>query len=191
MNWLCFYILYYTQITTSLQTHKTALSKTSLAKKNTQKQHISCVFINKLSSDKVHAFETLQNLFRIFIFLIHFNFSYQLYIDVNVFKQYDFDVIVYHVEEDLKEVMKFSCHKIQFILFLNKLLTSAEQNYWFIKMKMTELIWVMWKTKHLIESVSSKLMTIIFTDHFTTIFIAQQTHLITIILMNKLNLWLI
>ena len=112
MNWLHFYIFYYTQITTFLQIHKMTLLKTSSIKKNTQKQHISYVFVNKLSFDEVHVFKTLQNLFRTFIFLIHFNFNHQLYINMNVFKQYDFDVIVYHIEEDLKEVMKFSHHKI-------------------------------------------------------------------------------
>ena len=191
MSWLHFYILYYIQITTSFQICKTALLKTLLAKKNVQKQYISYAFVDKLSSDKIHAFETLQNLFRIFIFLIHFDSSCQLYIDINVFKQYDFDAVVYHVEEDLKKITEFSCHKIQLILFLSKLLTSVEWNYWFIEMKMTELVWIMWKTKHLIESVSSKLTTIVFTDYSVTIFIAQQTHLITTILMNKLNLWLV
>ena len=191
MGWLHFYILYYVQIITSLQICKIALLKASSAKKNTQKQHISCVFINKLSPDKVHTFKTLQNLFRTFIFLIHFDSSHQLYIDMNVFKQYDFDAVVYHVEEDLKEVVKFLHHKIQFILFLSKLLTPTEWNYWSIKMEMTELVWVMWKTRHLIKSVSSKLMIIVFTDHSATIFIAQQTHLITTISTDKLNLQLV
>ena len=191
MGWLCFYILYYTQITASLQTCKTALLKASPAKKNTQKQHISHVSVNKLSPDKVHTFKMLQDLFRTSIFLIHFNSNCQLYIDMDVFKQYDFGAIIYHVEEDPEEVAEFLCHKIQFILFLSKLLTSIEWNYWSIKMETTELVWIVWKTRHLIESALSKLTTIVFTDHSTTIFIAQQTHLITTTLMNKLNLWLV
>lgn len=59
-GWLHFYIFYYAQITTSLQTQKTVLSKTLLmTKENTWKQQVSCIFIDKSSSEELCAFETL------------------------------------------------------------------------------------------------------------------------------------
>lgn len=99
MSWLQSYILYYAQIMTSLQTHKMTLLKTSsIFKENTQKQHISHLSINDSSSEKLCAFEILQDLFVIFIFLAHFNSSHQLYINVDAFKQYDFSTVVYYVD---------------------------------------------------------------------------------------------
>ena len=135
MSWLQSYISYYVQITAFLQIHKTMLLKTSSAKENIWKQHISQMSLNKSISEKICAFEILQNLFVTSIFLVHFNSSCQLYI------------IVYHVKNNSISVcttdtktVEFPHHKIQFILFLNKILTSAERNYWFTEMKMTELV---------------------------------------------------
>ena len=197
MKWLCFYIFYYAQITVSLQIHKTMLSKTSPAlKENAWKQYISCTSIKDFSFEKLCAFETLQNLFTKLIFLCHFDSSWQLYINVNVFKQYEFDAVIYHIESNSimnssGKAAEFPHQKIQSIFFLNKLLTSAEKNYWFMKMETADLIWIIWKTKHLIKSVLSKLTAIVFINYFVIIFIAWQIHLIMTILINKLNLWLV
>ena len=141
-------------------------------------------------------FETLQNLFMKLIFLCHFDSSQQLYINMNTFKQYEFNIIIYHIKNNSTadfsdKITEFSHQKIQSILFLNKLLTSAKKNYWFTEMKTTDLIWIIWKTRHLIKSVLLKLTAIVFTDYFVIIFIAQQIYLIMTILMNKLNLWLV
>ena len=190
-EWLQFYILYYTQITASLQTQKTALLKTSsTSKNNAQKQHAHHINIDTSISEKLHFFHILQKLFVKSIFLCYFNSKCHLYIDVNTFKQYDFDAVIYHVNDN-SENTEFSCHNIQSIMFLNKLLMPAEWNYWFIEMKTAELIWIVWKTHHLIEFSSKKLIIIVVTDHNVTTFIAKQTHLTTMININKLNLWLI
>ena len=112
-DWLQFYILYYVQITASLQTQKTALRKTSLAKRNIQKQHISQILFSQFNLKKIHIFKTLQDLFAVSIFLVHFNFNWCLYINVNVFKQYDFSTVIYHVEEDLNDKnIEFLHHRI-------------------------------------------------------------------------------
>ena len=106
------------------------MRKTSLAKRNTQKQHINQILFDQSSIKKTHIFEILQNLFVVFIFLVHFDSNWCLYINVNIFKQYDFSTMIYYVEEDFNDKdIEFSHHKIQFILFLSKLLTLTEQNY--------------------------------------------------------------
>ena len=116
--------------------------------------------IDNLIKKELKIFEILQNLFTIFIFLVHFDSSHCLYINVNTFKQYSFDVIIYYVEDDSdhtvilslnRKTAEFLCQKIQFILFLSKLLTSAERNYWLIKIETAELIWMVCKTRYLIE----------------------------------------
>ena len=191
-EWLCFYILYYIQITASLQTCKMALVKTSSAKEKVWKQQICQVSLNKSIKKELHAFETLQKLFAQSIFFVHFDSDQQLYINVNAFKQYEFDTVVYHVKNDSKsisinvKIIKFSHHKIQSIFFLNKLLTLAEQNYWFMKIEMADLIWMIQKTKHFIESASNSI--IVFTDHSAMMLIVCQTHLTMTVNTNKLNL---
>ena len=197
-GWLHFYISYYAQITAPLQICKTALAKTSLVfKENVWKQHSQQITVNRSTSEELKVFEILQNLFKVSIFLAHFNSEQQLYINVNAFKQYDFSAIIYHVQDDSDlnlisvdaKVMKFPCHKIQPILFLSKLLTSVKRNYWFIKMEIASLIWVVCKTRHLIKSASDSI--IVFTDHSATMLIVCQTQLTMTVSMNKLNLWLV
>ena len=173
------------------------LFKTSSTfKENIQKQHISHTFIKSFSFEKLCEFETLQNLFTKLIFLCHFDFSQQLYINVNAFKQYEFNAVIYYIKNNSMmnssdKVTKLPHQKIQSIFFLNKLLTSAENNYWFIKMETADLVWIIWKIKHFIELILSKLTAIVFINYFVIIFIAWQIHLIMTILMNKLNLWLV
>ena len=146
--------------------------KTSLTKEKAQKQQICQVSLDKSIKKELHIFEILQKLFVQSIFLVHFDSDWQLYINVNVFKQYEFSIIVYYVKDNSKsisidtKIIKFLHHKIQFILFLSKLLTLVKQNYWSTEIKMTDLIWIIWKTRHLIESASNSI--IIFMNHSAT-----------------------
>ena len=172
------------------------LLKTSSAKENAWKQHISQILFNKSISEKIYAFEILQNLFVISIFLVHFDFNCQLYINVNAFKQYEFSAVVYYVKNDSISIfimnaktVEFLCHKIQLILFFSKILMFVKRNYWFIEMKTAELIWMIHKTRHLIKSVSKNI--IVFMNHSATTLIVCQTHLIITVNINKLNLQLI
>ena len=180
ISWLCFYIFYYVQITAPLQACKTALLKAlSVFKENAWKQHSHQITVDKSTSEEPKIFEILQNLFTVFIFLAHFKSDRQLYINVNAFKQYGFSAVVYYVQSNPDsnlasvdaKVMKFPHHKIQSILFLSKLLTPVKHNYWSTEMKTADLIWIVCKTRHLIESVSKS--TIVFTDHSAIIFIAH------------------
>ena len=168
----------------------TLLKTTSASKDNVWRQYVCYTDIEKFISEKIHAFHILQKLFMKSIFLCHFNSECDLYINVNAFKQYDFSTVIYHVDDDFNDT-EFLCQKIQSILFLNKLLTSAEQNYWFMKMKTAELIWMIWKTHHFIEFSFTKLIIIVITDHNVTTFIAKQSYLIITVNINKLNLQLV
>ena len=85
-------------------------------------------------------YEILQALFAQSIFLTHFNSDKCFYIDVDASKQYGFEVVIYHIDRDPSADAEFSHHKIHLILFLSKLLTPAECNYWFIKMETVSLV---------------------------------------------------
>ena len=71
-------------------------------------------------------YETFQKMFNKLIFLIHHDFVRQLYVDVDVSHKRDFEVTVYHVK---KEKITYNKKDIEFILFFNKILISAEFCY--------------------------------------------------------------
>jgi hypothetical protein len=74
-------------------------------------------------------------------------------------------------------------------MFLSKILISTKKKYWSTKLKMTNMIWIVKKIRHLIEN-SRKSLTIIFIDHFVLAEIIKQTFF-TSFNTNKLNLRLI
>ena len=54
-------------------------------------------------SEEILAFKELQQVFSKFIFLIHFDKAYYLYIDLNTFKVFDFIVIMYYILNNLED----------------------------------------------------------------------------------------
>ena len=65
-------------------------------------------------------------MFNRFIFLIHYDFARQFYIDVDILYERDFEITVYHVK---RKKITYNKKDIEFILFLNKILISAEFRY--------------------------------------------------------------
>jgi len=74
------------------------------------------------------------------------------------------------------------------ILFLSQLLTDVETHYWPTKLKVTELIWVLKKTRHLIEATEQS--TIMYINHTAAVEIEHQFSLNTTAV-KKLNLRLV
>ena len=144
-------------------------------------------------SEKLKFFRIIQqSLFRS-VFLIHFNDHRQLYVNLDSSKN-EIDDIVYHVQNTELSTTVYSTTKysskrnVQSILFFSRLLTSAETRYWSIELEIAELVWVLRKIRHLIES--SKHATIVYTNHETTLSIAKQITLF-IFSTDKLNLRLV
>jgi len=52
---------------------------------------------------EIVSFKTLQALLLKSFYLIHFNLVKQLYIDLNVFKFFDFDVMIYYIKKEIKK----------------------------------------------------------------------------------------
>ena len=94
-------------------------------------------------------YEVFQKMFNKFIFLIHHDLARQLYVNVDVSHKRDFEIIVYHVK---KEKITYNKKNIKFILFLNKILISAEFRYWSTELKTIDLIWLMKRIKYMIET---------------------------------------
>ena len=96
--------------------------------------------------------------------------------------------MIYHVADN-EDSLTYSFKKlIQSIMFLSRLLSSVETRYWWTKLKLTDLVWIFKKIRHLIDFAIKS--TIIYTDHEAFLAIVKQTSLLTSST-NKLNLRLV
>ena len=109
--------------------------------------------------------------------------------NLNVNKEFDIDAVVYHVKKDFIKLNEYSIKSfIQSIMFLFRLLNSIETRYWSIKMKIADIVWILRKIRHFIESFTSFI--VIYIDHDVTLNIVNQITF-SFFSTNKLNLRLI
>ena len=95
------YVSYYAQMTESLQKRKTALSKeVSKDLNNARKTKTSRISLVNSIKKKLNVFQLLQKQFRKLSVLTHYNSNLSLYVNLNMFKVYDFNAIVYHICHD-------------------------------------------------------------------------------------------
>ena len=188
IDWMRNYVLFYVQVSNFLQQRKILLLKSDSTKKNFRKK-FSFIKLLKLFTDKKYEiYFILQNIFNKSSFLIHFASNRWLLINVNVFKQKDFEAMIFHVKKN-SENADFKKFDIQSIMFLNKKLSVVEMKYWSTELKVVEIVWIVRKIKHLIESCKS-FSVLIFTNHVATAEIVSQISLI-ITNIDKFNLRLI
>lgn len=184
------YIPHYAAILKPLQQCKMSLNHSIRQKKsiwnNAHKHAADRTGVIEATSQKLNTFHQLQTLFAQPTILIYFVLKQQLYIDIDAFKKFSFDTHIYHFKKVTTGISKQKSMKS--ILFLSRLLTDAETRYWPTELKIADLVWVVKKVHHMIEA--AEFITIIYTDHFTTVTITCQTSLITTSI-KKLNLWLI
>ena len=103
------------------------------------------VAIKKSSKSKIVAYEALQIVFNQSIFLIHFNFDRILFIDVDASKKLEFDIVIYYVKHEnkyreLNSKLLIVKKNMKLILFLSKCLIDTKRRYWFIELKIVDLI---------------------------------------------------
>lgn len=183
-NWFRDYISYYAQKIKSLQKRKIILLRFSSTFKNRFKKNFFMKTLLQSFQKELRAFQIIQTKFRKFTFLIHFDATRQLFIDVDVVKKRSFEAMIYHIKK--KNKAKFIV--IDSIFFLSKCLSSIETRYWSIELKIAKLIWMTRKTHHMIKKFRSR--TIVWTNHNAIINITQQTKLSSFNV-DKLNLRLI
>lgn len=75
------------------------------------------------------------------------------------------------------------------ILFLSRLLTTAERNYWPTELEIAGFVWVLKKVRHLMKSFKAKI--IIQTDHSAILNILQQSFITLSSSIMRLNLRLV
>lgn len=123
--------------------------------------------------------------------LVHHNPEKVQWIDLDASKEFGFGAIVFHTaaNETLPEGRWPSTTSVQLVLFLSRLLTLAERNYWPTELEIAGFVWVVKKVRHMIES--SKAKVIIQTDHSAIIDILQQLSITSTTSMMRLNLRLV
>ena len=206
IEWLRDYVSYYVQKFDVLKKRKIMLLKISSSnvdrvRKNFNKR----ISILDSTKTKKNSYRQLQDSFSRFNWFVHQDFNRVLYVDVDEFRK-SFDVMMYHFKSDndkqsllnnvdLKNAFEiklssasFKRKNVESIMFLSRMLTFVEKKYWFIELKMTDLIWLVKRIKHLIETF--KHITIIYIDYIVNSFITRQIKLITNNV-NKLNMKLI
>lgn len=195
-GWLRSSIHWYAQIVKPLQERKTELTRNLPTKEGVQikgparKQQSIRLYVDNPTEAESQAFQELQQAFDSPIFLIHYDRSRRLYIDIDSSKSWGFAAMIYHVKGD-PEVSDAVIPRtsVQPIMFLSKLLNDAEKNYWPTELEVAGIVWVVKKIRHLIESTSVP-PAVIYTDHSAAVPISRQTTLSTSST-DKLNLRLV
>ena len=140
INWMRNYILYYAQISKSLQKRKILFLKNEFNKNNFRKRFLIVRMLKEFIIEKYKLYQHLQKIFNKSNCFIHFNSYRSSFINVNAFKQMNIDVMIFHVVKDSESDEIFIKNQIQFIMFLSKRLLSVETKYWFTKFKIIDVI---------------------------------------------------
>ncbi|KAJ5675356.1 hypothetical protein N7462_008253 [Penicillium macrosclerotiorum] len=189
------YIQSYAQKSGPLQLRKTALLRGSPTKGGERKQWSRQATLAQPTDAEIQSFKTLQDEFKNPKWLVHFSRDRQLYIDLDASKEEGagFGAMVYHLDpayEHTEYAKPPAVTKKQPVLFLSRLLSQAETRYWPTELEVACLVWVLKKTRHLIEAAPIDLPPIIYTDNAGTAAIGRATKLNSTAV-EKLNLRLI
>ena len=189
-KWLREYVSHYVDVIKFLQLKKTKLLKFFFKIDNVKKIYSSRIRLNNSILLKIKSFRNFQTLLSKSFYLIYHDSKQQTFIDFDISKKFDFDVIIYYLKSITKWNEKnFSSRKfVESILFLSKFLIFVETCYWLIELKFFEIIWMLKKIQHLIEIVFT--ITIIYTNHDIAMNLTKQISM-TIFSIDKFNLRLI
>ena len=185
------YIAYYAQKVEPLQQRKTRLLRGAPSKGRARKQHSQKTLISDPTQAEKDAFRQLQGSFDRPTFLVHYDKSRRLFIDVDASKERGYGVVVYHVKASVHSsnlTIPPRRQDIEPIMFLSKILSPAEERYWPTELEMAAIVWTVKKLRTMI--ISSDHPTVIYTDHSANAGIAVQTKL-TSSSVDKLNLKLV
>src|SRR6266480_5034469 len=98
-------MLYYAQVCELLQDRKTVLLHNDSMSDQARKNYSKKTSIINVSDLEKKSFKAIQKTFDNLNFLHHQNFNQCLYIDLDVSKQYEFSVTVYHILNDENDLL--------------------------------------------------------------------------------------
>lgn len=183
------YIHFYAQLVRSLQNLKTSLLKNASAKDNSRKICSSRTRLIESTTVESKSFKTLQAALFSSFNLAHCDLNKMLWVNLDAFKEFEFDAVVFHVKESTITTKWSSCIAVQLIMFLSRLLISVETNYWFTELEIASFVWVIKKIRHLVKSFVHS--SIIQTNHSTILDIVKQKPIVFTTSTMRLNVRLI
>ena len=191
-NWLRDYISHYVDISKLLQNRKIELLRDESTVESVKRVYSSKTRVQHSTTEETTSFDVLQIVLTKSFYLVHANSKRQLFINLNVSKKFEFDVMLYYVKKvylDQLEFDKYSLrHVIKSIFFLSRLLIDVETRYWSIELEIVDIVWMLKKTRHIVEISSNK--TIVYIDHESALDIVNQITMTTISI-DQLNLRLV
>jgi hypothetical protein len=188
IEWMRKYVLNYVEVSQSLQNRKTLLLKSfSIVESVRRKFSLSTRILNSTFAEK-QAFDAIQLALFKSRRLTHVDVEKQLYEDVDVSKEFEIDVMIYHLKNETFFTTYSSRSNILLILFLSRQLKSTEKNYWSIELEIADIVFIIRKIRHMIKFFKKSI--ILFIDHESILSIVKQTSL-NISFTDRLNLRLI
>ena len=176
-GWLRDYIAHYAAIAKPLQDRKTLMLAHSPRAGNERKNFATRAEITIPSESELQSFYALQAALSKPSFLTHFDDKLTLYVDLDASKDFGFGAMVYHVfGNDPGRNGYPQKSQIRPILFLSRLLKDAETRYWPTELELAGIVWVLTKTRHMVESAPH---TVVYTDHGAALGISKQTSMTT------------
>ena len=131
------YIPLYSLIVHPLQETKTHLLK-DMPDHSKKRLAFTQKSVINLTSDEIKTFEAIQEYFHQEMMLVHFDPVRCFYINLDT-SGLRFDVMAYHLQGETR-TEKTHIVNIQSILFLSRLLNTAEKNYWPTELEVACLI---------------------------------------------------
>ena len=75
----------------------------------------------------MNLYRQLQKFFNLINFLIYFSVSRKLYIDIDIFKRREFEIMIYYFKFICFNSNKLKRIDIEFILFFNRIFNETEK----------------------------------------------------------------
>lgn len=181
-GWLRSSVPRYAQLANPLQDRKTVLTKGlgtgSKSKGPARKRSAVKVMFYEPTEAEIESFRKIKEAFDTPTFLVHYDSTRFLFVDLDAFKKWGFAAMIYHLKSDRvpEAGSKVARTDVQPIMFLSRCLNTAERNYWPTELEIAGIVWVVKKIRHMIES-NQKPPTIIYTDHSAAVPISRQTTL--------------
>jgi hypothetical protein len=170
------YVFNYVEVFQLLQNRKTFFLKSFSLVESIRWEFSFFIRIMNSTVAEKQAFDIIQFALSKSRHLTHANMKKQLYEDVDVSKEFEINVMIYHLKDETSFTTYSFKSNILFILFLNRQLKSAEKNYWSTELEIADIVFIIRKIRHMIESFKKSI--IIFTDHEFALNIVKQTSLV-------------
>jgi len=176
------YVPNYAKITEPLQQRKTdllAIGRKEGATGPRRKGFVARTTWTPTELERV-SFETTKDYLSSPKSLTHHDPERQTYAKLDASNEHGYGVMVFHLKTGYKrpnDLSKIACTAVEPILFLSKLLGSAEKNYRPTELEVACLVFACRRLRVMFQS--SKLPIIVLTDHAATKGIYSQTSLIT------------